>query len=57
MSLDFHFAIVHTLTPFISSDSPVEADVYSAAQKNFDLCVSAANHITSIGTFFLASTL
>lgn len=35
-----------------TSDSPVEADVYSAAQKNFDLCVSAANHITSIGIFF-----
>ncbi|KLO15521.1 hypothetical protein SCHPADRAFT_259949 [Schizopora paradoxa] len=31
-----------------SPDSPIEPRAYSAAQKNFDLCVSAANHITSI---------
>ncbi|KAI5120399.1 hypothetical protein M0805_000178 [Coniferiporia weirii] len=29
-------------------DSPIDPDAYSAAQKSFDLCVSAANHITSI---------
>ncbi|EJD05321.1 uncharacterized protein FOMMEDRAFT_131881 [Fomitiporia mediterranea MF3/22] len=29
-------------------ESPVDQNAYSAAQKNFNLCVSAANHITSI---------
>ena len=32
-----------------SPDSPIDSDEYSAAQKNYNLCVSAANHITSIG--------
>ncbi|KAH8112249.1 fungal-specific transcription factor domain-containing protein [Phellopilus nigrolimitatus] len=29
-------------------ESPIDLEGFSAAQKNFDLCVSAANHITSI---------
>lgn len=50
--LPFHYhSCTHAFYRATSCDSPVEADVYSAAQKNFDLCVSAANHITSIGTF------
>ncbi|KAL5478360.1 hypothetical protein ACEPAI_2544 [Sanghuangporus weigelae] len=32
--------------------SPVDPKAYSAAQKNFNLCVSAANHITSIVSIY-----
>ncbi|KAL5497945.1 LCB2 [Sanghuangporus vaninii] len=32
--------------------SPVDQNAYSAAQKNFNLCVSAANHITSIVSMY-----
>ncbi|TDL20640.1 hypothetical protein BD410DRAFT_362130 [Rickenella mellea] len=36
-------------------DSPTEADAYSVSQKNYDLCVSAANHITSIVSVYTAN--
>lgn len=38
-----------------SPDSPMDHDVFSAAQKNFDLCVAAANHITTLGMYNVSS--